>query len=283
MARRSKSTVEGIFTFLLTLPPWMNLILGVGFYGWLEWIQQRPTSGKEGVLFVFAAHLNGFLVLGIFALLAATSALHRLRRGMLVDEQTGLDTLRETPWKDFEILVAEAYRRQGYAAKYSMDAGADGGVDIVLQKGGRTCLVQCKCWKVQSVGVAVIREMFGILHDQKADEVFIVTTGRFTQEAEAFAKGKPILLVNGYQLWEMVKVAQHSPVNSQKSPVVPLSRPVHLHAVAMLPEMNDPPPDCPGCGGLMVRRQARKGPSAGNAFWGCRSYPKCRGTLSLDC
>ena len=38
--------------------------------------------------------------------------------------------LRETPWKDFEYLVAEAYRRQGYQVDYSLGRGADGGVDL---------------------------------------------------------------------------------------------------------------------------------------------------------
>jgi len=41
-------------------------------------------------------------------------------------------------------------------------------------------------------------------------------------------------------------------------------------------------PECPICGGEMVRRTARKGPNAGNDFYGCSSYPSCRGTLSLE-
>jgi restriction system protein len=28
----------------------------------------------------------------------------------------------------------------------------------------------------------------------------------------------------------------------------------------------------------MVKRLARRGSSAGSTFWGCSSYPKCRGT-----
>ena len=36
-------------------------------------------------------------------------------------------------------------------------------------------------------------------------------------------------------------------------------------------------PSCPKCGGAMVQRVARKGANTGNSFWGCTSYPKCRG------
>lgn len=33
---------------------------------------------------------------------------------------------------------------------------------------------------------------------------------------------------------------------------------------------------CPKCSSKMVKRTARKGKNAGNAFWGCSTYPKCR-------
>jgi len=38
---------------------------------------------------------------------------------------------------------------------------------------------------------------------------------------------------------------------------------------------------CPRCGARMVKRRARKGPNAGNEFWGCSRYPECRGTSPL--
>lgn len=36
-------------------------------------------------------------------------------------------------------------------------------------------------------------------------------------------------------------------------------------------------PSCPKCGSSMVRRVAKQGSNAGNAFWGCSQYPSCRG------
>ncbi len=33
---------------------------------------------------------------------------------------------------------------------------------------------------------------------------------------------------------------------------------------------------CPKCGSSMVLRTAKKGANAGNQFWGCSEYPKCR-------
>lgn len=37
---------------------------------------------------------------------------------------------------------------------------------------------------------------------------------------------------------------------------------------------------CPKCGGTLVKRVAKKGPYAGNEFWGCNNYPKCNYILN---
>ena len=41
-------------------------------------------------------------------------------------------------------------------------------------------------------------------------------------------------------------------------------------------------PACPACGKPMRRRTARKGPNAGQDFWGCTGYPDCRGSLGIE-
>lgn len=38
---------------------------------------------------------------------------------------------------------------------------------------------------------------------------------------------------------------------------------------------------CPKCGAEMVLRTAKRGASAGNQFWGCSGYPKCRTIKSI--
>ena len=44
-------------------------------------------------------------------------------------------------------------------------------------------------------------------------------------------------------------------------------------------DKSDKPPACPNCGQPMILRTARKGPRAGQPFWGCAGYPNCKGTL----
>jgi predicted RNA-binding Zn-ribbon protein involved in translation (DUF1610 family) len=41
-------------------------------------------------------------------------------------------------------------------------------------------------------------------------------------------------------------------------------------------------PACPNCGSAMVLRTARRGGKAGQQFYGCVNYPKCRGVVSIQ-
>jgi four helix bundle suffix protein len=41
-------------------------------------------------------------------------------------------------------------------------------------------------------------------------------------------------------------------------------------------------PICPRCGQPMRKRTARNGPHAGQAFWGCSAYPKCKATREIS-
>ena len=138
-------------------------------------------------------------------------------------------------------------------------------MDLVLRKDGRRSLVQCKQWKVFSVGRPVLQQMFGIMTAKSADEAIIVTSGRFTDEARAFARGKPIQLLDGPDLLELVTSVQAGKENVSKAEPEPAPAPV--------------PPRCPRCSKEMVLRTARRGQHAGGTFWGCPSYPGCKGTL----
>ena len=88
-------------------------------------------------------------------------------------------------WRNFEELVAEAYRRQGYRV-IEGGFGADGGIDLELRKGDERVIVQCKQWKAQKVGVSVVREMFGVLTASNANKVIVICSGKFTPASYRF-------------------------------------------------------------------------------------------------
>jgi Topoisomerase DNA binding C4 zinc finger len=49
--------------------------------------------------------------------------------------------------------------------------------------------------------------------------------------------------------------------------------------VAVAGESN---PTCPQCRTAMIQRTAKKGQFAGEPFWGCGRYPKCKGILKIS-
>jgi restriction system protein len=269
MPRNRESNLE----LLLKLPWWVSAVLGVASFIALRYIIPAKLDHNQALHpFAVALPKLAFLLLALFALIAVGSFLFARKRHRLVDEQTSLEKLRETAWKDFEYLVAEAFRRQGYQVEFSLGRGADGGVDLTLRRDGRTALVQCKQWKVFSVGAPVIREMFGLLTAEKADEAIIVTSGNFTRDAQDFAAGKPICLIDGPQLLALVQSVQSNPAAADPSPLRGEGgrKPDEVSATA-----------CPLCGKPMVLRMARRGSNVGNQFWGCSAYPACKGTLKF--
>lgn len=251
--------------------PWQvsATVAVVAFVG-LRWV--IPNITFENPFFSSFAKATGGLawiaLLG-FGMLSVFSAMLAKRKRGLLDQQRDLDTIRALSWQEFEWLVGEAYRREGYAVEESLAGGADGGIDLILRKDGQTSLVQCKRWKTQSVGAPVIREMFGLLAHQGASRVIIVTSGRFTREASAFAEGKPIGLIDGPALLTLVKTVQAAPATPSPTTIAPPASDLTAVDTAVL---------CPTCGASMVKRTAKRGANAGGNFWGCSNYPRCRGS-----
>ena len=147
----------------------------------------------------------------------------------------------------------------------------------MLRSGAEKALVQCKHWKAFKVGVPVVRELLGAMTAEAATKGWVITAGRFTAEAEAFAHLHRITLVDGDRLPALLGSTTTrqtaswttTPEGPTGQPPTPAPDPVH-------------PPACPLCSKPMVERVARKGAKAGGRFWGCSTYPACRGTRPAE-
>jgi very-short-patch-repair endonuclease len=60
------------------------------------------------------------------------------------------------------------------------------------------------------------------------------------------------------------------------------SGPVEKPIPAVAREDEPTSPNCPKCGEPMLRRKAKSGSNAGQEFWGCSAFPKCRAVVKID-
>ena len=190
MAKRKKtSPAEDIMDLVAMLPWWAGVALALILYIVLHKLAAMSPNltglkpGQMGgalqqTMIAALAYPAQFILPFLCLVGAIISFVRRRKRQALVQHVTqskGADALNGMSWREFEMLVGEAFRQQGYAVVENGGNGPDGGVDLVLRKGGETHLVQCKQWKAFKVGVDVVRELYGVMAARRAVRGFVVT------------------------------------------------------------------------------------------------------------
>ncbi len=164
---------------------------------------------------------------------------------------------------DFELLVGEMFRRGGYAVEISGGLGSDGGYDLVLRKGEKTTLVQCRQWGNWKVSAPPMKEFVAMLEKNGTARGIFVTSGEYTEEAIDVVEGKPIELIDGAELNRMIaEVKGHDDLCNVQSWLGEFAS-----AVTVLE------PTCPFCHERMTLKRGIQG----RPFWSCRSFPRCAG------
>src|SRR3989338_635398 len=215
MARRKRtSAFEDLITLVSRLPWWVGVLLAVAAWFIMHPIAiSHPAPFKDpnqfaqlmvGQVFRTFAMVGQYILLVAFGLGAIGSVIGRARRRKLLADVASATqpgkTLDGISWQQFELLVGEAFRRQGFSVSELGGNGPDGGIDLILHRNGEKHLVQCKQWRALKVGVTVIREFFGVMAAEGAVGGYVVTSGTFTAEAKAFASGRNIHLVDNSEL-----------------------------------------------------------------------------------
>ncbi len=136
MGRRHRGST---FDALAALPWPLGLVVGlVGYltvrYGIAWWLSQHGGLLAQG----FAQQSDAlfaplaWMLLGVCWLAALVSYLGARRRRRFLDTRTTLESLAAGGWRQFEQLVADAFRRQGYHVEETGLGGPDGGIDLIL-------------------------------------------------------------------------------------------------------------------------------------------------------
>jgi restriction system protein len=261
MARKRSSAIEDLMDISSKLPWQGGVGLALVTYIFMHILAGFPVSNGTGVnVWAIFAGIFQYLIPFVLLVGAFVSFILRKRQSELhgrVVADPSADALEKMSWREFEGLTAETFRREGYRVVERGGDGPDGGVDLELYMGADKYLVQCKQWRVMKVGVATVRELYGVMTAERAVGGFVVASGSFTNDAESFAEGRAIRLVDARKFRAMI-----GGVAADKSAMV---------------ETTNAVPTCPKCGSDMVRRTAKSGNNAGNQFWGCSQYPGCRG------
>lgn len=170
MARRKTSLLDDVIELIAMLPWWLGVSLAAVAYLALHQISGQPGGtavppGQLGAqlpqtIWRTLASVGQYLLPALCLVGAALSAWRRRERARLIGNVAHSDAahaLGDMSWQQFERLVGESFRRQGYRVVEVGGGGADGGVDLVLNKAGEKYLVQCKQWRAFRVGVEVVR------------------------------------------------------------------------------------------------------------------------------
>lgn len=147
-----------------------------------------------------------FLILGVIS--GSISILwmfwHLRKRWIRLSSIKHLEEMKSLSPDDFEALIARLFKSNGH--KVTLVGGrSDHGVDIVVTNAqGQNWIVQCKRYS-GSVGEPVVRDLYGTMLHEEAQGAYLMTTGTFTQKAQDWAVGKPIILYDGEALVRLIQ------------------------------------------------------------------------------
>lgn len=170
-----------------------------------------------------------------------------------------LPLLQSLEWRRFELLIEGLFRHGKDWRAEGGAAGADGGIDLLLFAQGETkptAAVQCKAYRSKQVGVAIVRELYGVMAADGIPHGMVFTCGEFSADAERFAENKSVDLVSGPHLLALI------------GELSPEAQSLLLKEITAGDYTT---PTCPGCRVKLVRRESERG-----AFWGCVNYPRCK-------
>ena len=107
---------------------------------------------------------------------------------------------------ELEKLAEQVYKRLGYAVQHVGQTG-DHGVDVLLiNPNHQKEIVQCKQWS-KPVGEATLRDLYGAMMHDQAVRGWLWAPRGFSGPAKAWAKGKPIVLVDDVEIDRLIGIA----------------------------------------------------------------------------
>ncbi|MBT0664207.1 restriction endonuclease [Geobacter pelophilus] len=220
----------------------INAIDTVVFNGWVKSLDRSTGKDINPCVMSLQVRRNEFLAINLANVdpkacfkslkgvgssklhsLAAVPPIMQMRRedGRFVSAYEVANTLDPSinlaamDWEDFEHLIREIFEKEfsvnGGEVKVTQ-ASRDGGVDAVAFdpdpiRGGKI-VIQAKRY-TNTVGVGAVRDLYGTVMNEGANKGILVTTSDYGPDSYEFAKGKPMILLNGANLLHMLEKHGH--------------------------------------------------------------------------
>ena len=199
--------------FLSQFPWWAYVAISATFYVLLNYLV--PYFELQGVLLKEAQVSLGPVIAPVVALAllapASFSLLKSNRKRKLHELREEIKSIQEVPWPKFKEMVAEAYSRSGYMILGKESFTADPGVDLFMRKSANLYLVQCRYWQNRKLGIREVKNLHSLLQEKHAMGAFLLTTGIFTKEARHYVLSRPINLIDGIELLELLRIPKTEP------------------------------------------------------------------------
>ena len=217
------------------------------------------------VLGKFSYFYSGILFLISIASLIWSSA---RKKRPFIKGRKALSDLRELSWEEFREYVMGLFQKLGYSPEGN-GAMDNEHADLRLKRDARTSLVCCKKYYVRKIPLSMVLEFYSaMLKWPLLEKGYFITTGSFSDEARKFASDKPLVLIDGERLTDFARIAES------------------IDAARGWSSLQNNPGEigyaCPICGASMFLRTVESNSHSVTQFWGCSSYPACKGTLRKD-
>ena len=244
------------FTVGTSVPVWIDPVSQAKLS-----LQPRATEGGQRYWMLALASVLGFG--GLYSLAigkrSVTVGIPRTLPGTagsnLSSHPSTTERLAAIDWYQFETVTARILEAEGWTVKARGGANPDGGADLFAIRDGRKAVIQCKHWRRVMIQPKIIRELLGTKASTQfmADDAILFTLGDCTEAALACARENSVIIRGAQEI----------------------GLAIDRLGIGLFPELTNPDKKlCPKCGASMVLRT-----NAPNPFWGCSTYPRCRGVI----
>jgi restriction system protein len=172
-----KMASNSLFAILLRSPWWISFALALAVAALAQAL--LPVSYR------LLGALGGipFVVIGVIALT------RQLRAPSAAQVQATAQALAAMAWPDFARALEQAYRRDGFA----------------VERGGQTTLVSARRWKAARQGEEGLQALHAAAQARDAGNCVFIALGDFSPNAQRFAQGHRIELLQQEALARLLR------------------------------------------------------------------------------